>query len=76
MIVKDPNLLRSLLTLKGLYRNVDIAKALRMHENSVARMFRGLPVYTGTAERVSEMAGIPSSELFKEHTPKEVAVAA
>jgi hypothetical protein len=66
MVVRDVNLLRSLLALKGLHKQTDIAAALDMSKNSIVRMFKQKPVLLATARRVAKLAVI---ELEEEPTP-------
>lgn len=63
-MVKDANLLRSLFALKGLHKQVDIARALDMSENSVVRLFKGKPIHRGTARRIAKLVNRGVDDLF------------
>jgi len=64
MVIRDTNIFRSLLALRGLHQQIDIAKKFHTSENSVTRWFKGKPMHRGTAERISEFLERDSGELF------------
>jgi DNA-binding XRE family transcriptional regulator len=67
-------MLRSLFALKGAHKQVDIAKAIYLSENSVVRMFKGYKINRGTAMRIADYLERTVDELFEESLPKELAV--
>lgn len=75
MIIKDESKLRSLFALKGLHRQVDIAKEIFLSENSVVRLFKGERVNNSTAKRIASYLGVDVTEVFEEDPfPKGVAL--
>lgn len=72
MIIRDPNLLRSLFALNG-WQQKDVAYKLHMSQNSVVRMLKKYPVQRRTANQIADLVDKPVEELF-EVAPKEHAV--
>ncbi len=64
MMIRDANLLRALFAARGLHKQIDVAKAIDMSQNSVVRLFKGKPVHSGTARRIAKFVERGVDELF------------
>ena len=72
MIIKDPNLLRSLFVQKGCIRQKQIAEALFVSENTVIQWLKRRPMHKGQAARIARYLDQPVEDLFAEEEKLEL----
>lgn len=68
MKLKDTNKLRALFAMKGIHKQVDMAKAIFLSENSVVNLLKGNKVNSTTAKRIASFLDCDVTELFEEET--------
>lgn len=66
MILKDKNKLLSLLAAKGIFKRIDMARAIDVSANTMVRLLQGKRTHASTARRLAGVAGAEVDELFSD----------
>lgn len=72
MKLKDINRLRALFAMKGIHKQIDMAEAVFLSENSVVNLLKGNKVNRSTAKRIASFLDCEVTELFEEETAPKV----